>query len=179
MKIFKKVIATALATTMLMSASALCADAASAEVYVKHKTYYNVYTMSTSNAKPVIKMLDTPGFKKTKYTTGSVTVSKSQSFTVNASASVDGQYEGAFANVGAKLSVGASVTTTVHAGTTISLKASSPSGVYYARLVHPRKKVNFKAKRCSLNHTGWYTRYSKTIDRVPTIGLAYVELVKS
>lgn len=176
MKIVKKAVAAVLAATILMSSSVLCTKAASASYYKKQKSSYEVYTISTSNATETSKKVNTPGFKKTKYTSGSITVSKSQSFTVSASSSVSATYDAGFATVGARVSVGASTTATVSAGTTINLDKSAPNGIYYAYIVVPRKKANFKVQGCTLNYTGWYTKYTKTIATVPMLDHDYLEL---
>lgn len=178
MKIAKKAVAAILVATMLMSASVFCTNAASAQYYKKLKSSYEVYTISTSNAKEYSKKVNTPGFKKTKHTSGSITVSKSQSFTVSASSSVSATFNAGFAKVSAQVSVGASTTATVSAGTTIHLDKSAPNGVYYAYINVPRKKVDFKVQGCTLNHTGWYTKYTKTIATVPMLNRDYLELRK-
>lgn len=77
------------------------------------------------------------------------------------------------------MSVGLQTTETASVGTTITLDKSAPSGVYYAYMFIPQKKVNFWVRTCDKYHTGWSTPYETTILQAPTLGEAYVDLVKS
>lgn len=176
MKKLKEVVAIILIVMTLMSASVISANAASATYYKKQKNSYDVYSITTSNAKGQSKKVNTPGFKKTKYTSGSFSVSKSQSVTFTASSKISADYSYGFAKVGAEVSVGYSATKTVAAGTTLNVSKDAPNGIYYLYVVTPRKKVDFKVQKCSLDHTDWYTKYTKTLKTAPMLKNEYLEL---
>lgn len=175
----KKIIATGLIAAMLMSVSSICADAAYKVKEAKVGQHYEYYYMSVSTAKEYKKRINTPGIRKRAHTTGSITLSKSQSFEVSASSSVSGKFNAGFAEVGAEFSVGLKTTATASVGTTITLKESAPSGIYYAYMFVPQKKVHFWVKTCDKYHTAWSNAYDTTILRAPTLDDAYMDLIIS
>lgn len=139
---------------------------------------YTVTTMSTSYATTRQKRLDAPGFRKTKYTSGSITVTQSRSYSFSTSSSVDAKYKTLFGEVGGSVGVTASKTKSIAAGTTLNVMESAPSGIYYGYICMPQKKVKFKVQTCSLNHTGWYTRYEKTFTYAPRKSGEYITVKK-
>lgn len=179
-KIIKKGLATAiiivLVTVTIIGNVPISAQAESKTVYEKDGGYYNVYLMRTYYAKTQERKINTPGFRKTKYTYGSIAVTKSQSFGFSTSTDVKGEYKGIFCSVGTSFGVTTSVTETVSAGTTLYVDKDAPNGVYYAYLYVPHKKVYFNVRRCSSNYVSWSTKYEKTFDYAPMQNMDYIEV---
>lgn len=88
------------------------------------------------------------------------------------------EFGAGFGSVTATVEIGASYSTEVSAGTTINLESSAPNGVYYAYICVPHVKAEYKVQTCTLNHTGWYTKYEKTIAYMPKLNMEYLELRK-
>lgn len=145
----------------------------------KGESGYDIYTVTvTQLASRGLKKLDCLGVKKTKYTSGSVTVTKTQSTTFTASTSLGLSETFLFKvfNLGFSSSYGfaASTTTTVSAGTTLKINDDAPSGIYYAYVGTLRNRVNIKYRTCTLNHTGWHQYYDKTILYMPVPNSDYL-----
>ena len=175
-RVFKRIVAIALVFTTTIGHVPMNAQAESKMVYEKDGGYYNVYSMRTYYADPKEKKIDAPGFKKTKYTYGSITVTKSQSFGFSTSTSVDAKYKRVFCDVGASFGVTTSVTESVSAGVTLGVDKAAPNGVYYAYMCVPHKKVYFSVRRCSSNHVSWYTKYEKTFQYAPVKNMEYIDV---
>lgn len=175
-KVFQRGVAIALVFAATLGCIPMNAKAESKTVYKQDGSYYNVYTMRTYYAEPKEKKIDALGFNKTKYTYGSITVTKSQSFGFSTSTSVDAKYKGVFCDVGASFGVTSSVTESVSAGVTIGVDKSAPNGVYYAYMCVPHKKVYFSVKRCSSNYVSWDTKYEKTFKFAPVKNMEYIDV---
>lgn len=175
-RVFQKGVAIALVFATTLGCVPVNAKAESKTVYKKDGNYYNVYTMRTYYADPIEKKIDAPGFKKTKYTYGSITVTKSQSFGFSTSTDVKSEYKGMFCSVGASFGVTTSVTKGVSAGVTLGVDKNAPNGVYYAYMCVPHKKVYFSVRRCSSNYVSWDTKYEKTFKFAPVKDMEYIEV---
>ena len=175
-RVLKKVVVIALVFATTLGCVPVNAKAESKTVYEKDGNYYNVYLMRTYYAPAQERKINTPGFRKTKYTYGSITVTKSQSFGFSTSVSVDTKYKGIFCDVGASFGVTTSVTETVSAGTTLYIDKDAPNGVYYAYMYVPQKKVYFNIRRCSSNYVSWTTKYEKTFEYAPMKDMDYVDV---
>ncbi len=174
-KITSKLLAIMMVAVTCLSSTGTV-NAATATVYINEGTSYDVHSISTTKIGDKSKKVNTPGINKTSYTSGSIVVSSTKSYTFSASATVTQEFDAGFTTVSASVEVGSSYTAEVSAGTTINLESSAPNGVYYAYICVPHVKASYKVQNCSLNHTGWYTKYTKTIAYMPMLDMEYLEL---
>ena len=152
------------------------ANAATVTKYVRNGSSYNVLSLDVSMIGAKSEKVDTAGLKKTSYTSGSVVTSTTKNYTFSASASLSFEEKFLFASIMGEAGVALSYGVEVSAGTTINLDSSAPNGVYYAYLSVPHVRGTFKIQNCTLNYTGWSTKYLKTISYMPMIGCEYLEM---
>ena len=166
-----------MASVMFMTSTGVV-NAATETYFQNTGTSYLVHSLTTTKIGDKSKKLDALGINKKSYTSGCITVTKSQAHTFSASMTVTGEYSWGFASVSASLEVGASYTAEVSAGTTINLESSAPNGVYYAYVCVPHVKATYKCQYCTLSYSGWYTKKTQDIAYMPMVNMEYLEIKK-
>lgn len=176
-KIGKGIMAIVLGIGILLC-SCYYVEAAETVTYTKETSSgYTIHTLTASLGPAAqSKKLDALGFNKTAYTTGTITITKSQTKTFNASATVSLEYKVLFAKMGNSVSIASSYSKNVQAGISVQVLASAPNGIYYAYIAVPQRKVRYKVQTCSKNHTNWATKYNKVIEYAPVKNAEYIEI---
>lgn len=182
--IIKKMLAGILALTMVLGAPV----GTSAEVgdYKGSKTvtepdgsYTRYYNVAVYEAEPQYARLEnTLGIRKRPYTSGSITVSVTETKSATVSSTVHSSYKGMFLEIGGSFGYAYTSSKTIASGTTIHLEANAPEGVYYAYVCFPCYEVRYEVEKCiSSSYSGWTTLYETTVRQTPRVNAAYLDLI--
>ncbi len=165
-------------TTFISSTLSVNAATATGGFYSEGFVYKCTLTTYVSEVPEMARQLPCLGFKKTKYTKGSVTVSATTTETFGTSATVDAKYKGVFVEVGGSVGVSASIATSTTVGTTLNVEANAPNGYYYAFVGVLQKKVKFQVMSSYQGKEPFEQCYSKTYKYAPKLKSAFLDVRK-